>query len=122
MINIESAVNRLQSLFRAGDVDKLQAECFSPNAMICGEAAPAIANGEAAIRDVLDYVIKQTPNLTISATEIQELSDSVVTTWLQWSCPSEEGPIEFRSLTVWQKINDQWKVTSDMYGIGRFEA
>ncbi|MFY0676762.1 MAG: nuclear transport factor 2 family protein [Neptuniibacter sp.] len=122
MENIENAVNTLQSLFKAGDVDKLQTNCFAPDAMICGEGAPGIATGATVIRDVLIYVIEQTPNLTISATEIQEHSDTVVSTWLQWSNPSEEGPIEFRSLAVWKKIDGQWKIASDMYGIGRFEA
>ncbi|MBR9869335.1 MAG: nuclear transport factor 2 family protein [Oceanospirillales bacterium] len=120
MTSIENAVNNLQVLCRAGNVDKLQAECFTPQAMICGEGAPGIASGEATIREVLGYVLEATPNLSISITQAQEITPSVVSTWLQWSCPSDEGPIEFRSLAVWKKVDETWKIVSDMYGLGRF--
>lgn len=120
MTDIVKAVKNLEDLFKSGNVDRLQNECFSPEVMICGEGAPAIASGETSIREVLLYVLKETPNLSISIVESQKISDSVVATWLNWSSPSDKGLIEFRSLTVWVMHEGKWKILSDMFGIGRF--
>lgn len=120
MTDFVKAVKNLEDLFESGDVDRLQSECFSPDVMICGEGAPAIASGEASIREVLLYVMKETPNLSISVIESQPINESAVATWLQWSSPTEDGVIEFRSLTVWTKHEGKWKILSDMFGGGRF--
>jgi hypothetical protein len=120
MANIETAVNKLQTLFQARNIDTLQTECFASDVIICGEGAPSLASGKQTIREVLGRILEATPNLSISIFQIQELTPASVSTWLQWSCPSDKGPIEFRSLTIWAKVDDTWKIISDMYGLGRF--
>lgn len=121
-MEILKSVENLTLLCRDGDATKLQEAMFSEHVVICGEGSPDISFGKDVIKSALTGMLEVTPELSVSVYKVQQLTDDVVTTWLEWKSPTSEGEIEFRSLTVWQRDKDSWKIVSDMYGMGRFVA
>lgn len=120
MSDIITAVQKLEKLCQNGETGKLQAEIFSEDVILCGEGAPGIVHGEGPVRDTIAAILKITPKLSIRIHKSQIISQSVIATWLDWSSPSEEGLIKFRSLTIWKKVDNSWQIVSDMYGLGSF--
>jgi len=120
MQTIEQAVAQLQELLRAGDAAKVKANSFAEQVVLCGAGSPGFTRSvelEATLAAIIDY----TPELSISISHFQPVDDNCCITWLQWRSPTEQdGIAEFRSLTVWQRQQQSWKILSDMYGLGHF--
>lgn len=120
-MTIELAVEQLQAGCQAHDVEAVT-NLFTEDATVSGEGAPSLVEGHDQLRPVLGFMFEHTPKLTITIHQKTQVSAESVLTWLQWSSPSADGStVNFRSLTVWRKTTDGWKIVSDFYGQGVFE-
>ncbi|MBB5390175.1 MULTISPECIES: DUF4440 domain-containing protein [unclassified Herbaspirillum] len=123
-MNINLAIEKLQTLCRNGDAAKLHREMFSNDCSISGEGAQGITVGSDLL-PALTEMLKVTPKLSIRSVRTVELTENAAVTWLEWSSPSADGKgdtISFRSLTAWRKETDTWRIVADMYGFGLFSA
>lgn len=122
-MNIEQSVAKLQHLCRAGDPTALRSAIFTREAMICGEGAPDVVSGDGALLATLKAVVEMTPTLTIKVHASRQLNADSVLTWLQWTSPTPDNSetLAFRSMTVWIREDDEWKIAGDMYGMGYFD-
>lgn len=123
-MNIEKSVEKLQNLFRAGDVTAVRSGSFARNAALSGEGGPTVVSGEVGLLEALKSVIEMTPKLTIKIHASQQLNTETIQTWLQWTSPSPDNSetLAFRSLTVWVREDGDWKIAGDMYVMGSFDA
>lgn len=123
-MDLEQAIEKLQTLCRRGDAQAIREEMFADDAAVCGEGAETITSGSTALLDALTEMLKITPYLSIRAVRTTELVDGAAVTWLEWSSPSAEGTskelIVIRSQTAWRKRGDAWVIVADMYGMGSF--
>lgn len=123
-MNLNEAIEKLQTLCRAGDARVVFQEMFAEDAVVSGEGAPGITSGSALL-PILTEMLKTTPMLSIRAVSTTELGDGAAATWLEWTSPRADQPqetIAFRSLTAWRKRGAAWVIAADMYGLGTFEA
>lgn len=120
-MTIEIAVERLEAGFQVHDIEAV-INLFTEDATVSGEGAPGLLQGHDQLRPVLGFMFEHTPKLSIEIYQKTQISPESILTWLQWSSPSADGlTINFRSLTVWRKTADGWKIVSDFYGQGVFE-
>jgi len=124
-MNLNEAIERLQTLCRQGDARALHQEMFAADASVCGEGAPGITAG-ADLLPVLTEMLKITPQLSIRAVRTTQLAEGAAVTWLEWTSPTADGKpgetLAFRSLTAWRKQGPAWVIAADMYGMGTFGA
>lgn len=119
-MNLSSTVEALQTSCRNHDVEEILA-LFTEDATLCGEGAPGIVGGQAALREALVQMLQVTPELTIDIQQEVSVSSDSAVTWLHWHSPNQEQLIEFRSLTVWRNCGGSWKIVADMFGMGAFQ-
>lgn len=124
-MNLNDAIETLQTLCRNGDAQAVYEEMFAEEAAVSGEGAPGITVG-CDLVSALTEMLQVTPYLSIRAVRTTTLGDDSAVTWLEWSSPPAEGEpgetIKFRSLTAWRKRGDAWVIAADMYGLGAFDA
>jgi hypothetical protein len=124
-MNLNQAIERLQTLCRQGDARALQKEMFASDASLCGEGSPGITVG-ADLLPALTEMLKITPQLSIRSVRTVELSADAAVTWLEWTSPTADGKpgetITIRSLAAWKKQGAAWVIAADMYGMGGYSA
>jgi len=124
-MNLNDAIETLQTLCRNGDAQALHQEMFAEDAAVSGEGASGITVG-CDLLSALAEMLQVTPYLSIRAVRTTKLGDDSAVTWLEWSSPSADGEagetIKFRSLTAWRKRGEAWVIAADMYGLGAFDA
>lgn len=124
-MNLNQAIEKLQTLCRNGDARLLHEEMFAEDATVSGEGAPGITSGSE-LFPILTEMLQITPYLSIRAVRTIELGADAAVTWLEWSSPTANGlsgeTIAIRSLTAWRKRGTAWVIAADMYGLGAFTA
>jgi hypothetical protein len=124
-MNLNEAIERLQTLCRNGDANLLHREMFAEDAAVSGEGAPGITCGSALL-PILTEMLAITPYLSIRAVRTTAIGDDAAVTWLEWTSPTADGKpgetIAFRSMTVWRQRGTAWVIAADMYGLGAFTA
>lgn len=124
-MNLNDAIETLQTLCRNGDAQALYEEMFADDAAVSGEGTTSITVGCELVA-ALTEMLQVTPYLSIRAVRTTELGDGSAVTWLEWTSPPAGGEpgetIKFRSLTVWRKRGEAWVIAADMYALGAFDA
>ena len=121
-LNLNQAIEKLQTLCRQGDAAVLHREMFCADCSINGEGTPVITIG-GDLLPMLTDMLKITPHLSIRSVHTVAINEGAAITWLEWTSPPAGGAgdqIAMRSLTAWRKEQDGWRIAADMYGFGPF--
>lgn len=116
---IDSRMRRIEQLWQAGNTRAMADSLYTDDAIIAGEGLPQPVRGKARIKDLLDQLVKDARDVRLATGAMQELGKSASATWITWTVTPREGaPFVVRSLLIWKKGSDGWRIASDMFSMG----
>lgn len=118
---IRDKVTSLEQAWSRGDVDFVVTNVFSTEAVIQGEGQKTAIKTAADIRQVMNKLVGDSRSLKMTIHLLQPLGNQAAMTWVVWHVtPKAEGeaPFDVRSLFVWRKQANGWRIVADSYSFG----
>lgn len=121
--DLNGTLNSLAADWNTGSANAVAVDYYTEDAMIAGEQMPTPARGTAEIEPLVAYLISEFPKAELAVDSIIAESDEQVSTWVLWTLPGNDAsapPATVRSLFVWVRTDEGWKVKADMYSFGAY--
>jgi hypothetical protein len=64
--------------------------------------------------------MESSKSTTIDLNRFKQLTDNVAYTWVTWNVTPADAsaPFQMKSLFVWKKIGNDWRIVADMFANG----
>lgn len=87
---------------------------------ITGEGVPELYTGHQALVGLVGHLMETSKSTTIDLNRFKQLTDDVAYTWVTWNVtPADSSaPFQMKSLFVWKKIGNDWRIVADMFANG----
>lgn len=107
----EKAVN-------ADDASAWADAMYADDVVIVGEGSEEAVRGLDALMPILNDIVHGSESCTISMNDA-EINNGQAWSFATWSCtPATGDAYQVRALYVWEKQEEGWRVTAEMYGMG----
>lgn len=115
-------IDQLERLFNMDKVDAMIENIYAPEIIITGEGM-SLAKGTEAVRPVLTGMTEGARNAEITLEDIWTKPGSrIAFTPATWKVSPVDGSDAFavKSLFVWQKLANEWRMVLDIYAMGEY--
>lgn len=94
-------------------------ETYLPETEITGEQTPTLYTGTAQLTELIETLVKDSKSTDIALNRVTALDKDSAYSWVTWTVvPNEGEPFKMKSLFVWKKTPQGWRVVADMYASG----
>lgn len=118
---VKERVAILEKAWEKADVGTIVSQVWGSDAIIHGEGQPAVVNTPEGIKETIKHLTADTKKVKIDIYKFKELSNDSALTWVTWNVTpkdAKEKPFKVKSLFVWTKEKDGWRIRADMYSMG----
>lgn len=99
--------------------------CFTEDAIVAGEGSATVFRGSVELKLLIDELFKIAASVDFVVDAVDALSGDAALCWATWVCNAElaeEQRFQVRSLFVWRKQADRWRIHADSYSMGGMGA
>ncbi len=101
------------------DAAGIVAETYLSETEITGEQTPTLYTGTAQLTELVESLVKDSKSADIALNRVTALDKDSAYSWVTWTVvPNEGEPFKMKSLFVWKKTPQGWRVVADMYASG----
>jgi uncharacterized protein (TIGR02246 family) len=122
---VETAIRErlavLESAWEKGDAKFAASEVYGADALIHGEGQKELVQTPAAVLAVLEHLMADSRSVRLDVHSLRVLGPEAAHTWVNWQVqPKADGPEPFdvRTLLVWSRGDEGWRIRADMYVMG----
>lgn len=118
---IKDRITILEKAWEKSDVSTIVTQVWGSDAIIHGEGQPAVVNSPEGIKETIKHLTNDSKKVKIDIFKFKELSNNSALTWVTWNVTpkdAKEKPFKVRSLFIWTKDKDGWRIRADMYSMG----
>lgn len=114
---VYSKLELLAKLWKQKDVEGIFNLLYVGETEISGQGTTNLFTGKANLTGLLHELVNGSTSVNLSIFKSTELSSGLVLTWTNWkvSTHNENNNFTIKSLFLWKKIEDDWKIIADMY-------
>lgn len=117
---IRERLSTLEKAWEKSDVEVISTQVWGSDAVIHGEGQPAVVNTADGIKATIKHLLADTRKVRLDVHTIRRLGPDAALSWVTWHVTpkADDKPFEVRSLFVWTKSKDGWRIRADMYSMG----
>lgn len=118
---IRERLNALEQAWAKGDATYAGTQVFGSDAVIQGEGQKETIQSPAAVVEAMKHLMEGSNNIRLVVHSVRNLAPGVAHAWVTWKVTPKdaaEKPFEVRSLFVWTKGKEGWRIRADMYSMG----
>ncbi|WP_096701658.1 DUF4440 domain-containing protein [Magnetospirillum sp. 15-1] len=119
---LDGRLRDIERLWRDGDARAMASSLYTADAVIAGEGMPQAVQGTAGIEALLVTLVKDSGEVRLTSRATQSLGQGAALMWMTWLVTPRDAaqgsPFTMRSLMVWRKSAERWKIAADMYSVG----
>lgn len=110
----------LEQAWEKGDAQTIATQVWGGDAVIHGEGQQAVVNTPEGVKGIVDHLLADTRKVKLDVHTIRRLGPDAALSWVTWHVTpkAEDKPFEVRSLFVWSKGKEGWRIRADMYSMG----
>ena len=110
----------LEQAWEKGDAKTIATQVWGSDAVIHGEGQKAVVNTPEGIQGTIEHLLADTRKVKLDVHTIRRLGPDAALSWVtgQVTPKAEEKPFAVRSLFVWTRGKDGWRIRADMYSMG----
>lgn len=110
----------LEKAWEKGDAKTIATQVWGRDAVIHGEGQKALVNTPEGVLGTVEHLLADTRKVKLDVHSIRRLGPDAALSWVTWHVTpkAEDKPFEVRSLFVWTKGKDGWRIRADMYSMG----
>lgn len=110
----------LEKAWEKGDAKIITTQVWGSDAVIHGEGQKAVVNTPEGIHGTIEHLLADTRKVKLDVHSIRRLGPDAALSWVTWHVTpkAEDKPFEVRSLFVWTKGKEGWRIRADMYSMG----
>jgi len=118
---IRERLDALEKAWAKGDAAYAASQVFGTDAMIQGEGQKETIQTPAAVLDVMSHLMEGSKQIRLTVHSVRVLAPGVAHSWVTWHLTPKalaDKPFEVRSLFVWTKGKEGWRIRADSYSMG----
>ncbi|MDE2441347.1 MAG: nuclear transport factor 2 family protein [Betaproteobacteria bacterium] len=110
----------LEKAWGKGDAKTITTQVWGSDAVIHGEGQTAVVNTPEGVLETIEHLLADTRKVKLDVYTIRGLGPDAALSWVTWHVTpkTEEKPFEVRSLFVWTRGKEGWRIRADMYSMG----
>lgn len=110
----------LENAWEKGDAKTITTQVWGSDAVIHGEGQKAVVDTPEAVHGTIEHLLADTRKVKLAVHSIRRLGPDAALSWVTWQVTpkAEDKPFAVRSLFVWSKGKEGWRIRADMYSMG----
>lgn len=116
-IILNTKLETLQTLWKQKDVKGIFDHLYVDKTEISGQGTTDLYSGKNKLITLLENLVESSCDVNLHIFKSTELSKQLILTWVNWKVYTTDRNDYFtmKSLFLWQKIDQDWKIIADMY-------
>lgn len=116
-IILNTKLETLQTLWKQKDVKGIFDHLYVDKTEISGQGTTDLYSGKNKLITLLENLVESSCDVNLHIFKSTELSKELILTWVNWKVYTTDRNDYFtmKSLFLWQKIDQDWKIIADMY-------
>ncbi len=116
-IILNTKLETLQTLWKQKDVKGIFDHLYVDKTEISGQGTTDLYSGKNKLITLLENLVESSCDINLHIFKSTELSKQLILTWVNWKVYTTDRNDYFtmKSLFLWQKIDQDWKIIADMY-------
>lgn len=120
---LQERLDVLQQLWAASDASGIVAQLYTPHTQITGAGTEPLYSGIAPLTELVDALLAEPSQAHIRLDRVVPLARPAAFSWVTWQVQPDAGQaFKMKSLFVWQRTPDGWRIVADMYAEGEIPA
>lgn len=118
---IRERLDALEQAWAKGDATYAATRVFGRDAVIHGEGQKDVIQSPEAVLGVMQHLMEGSNQIRMKVHSVRVLAPTAAHSWVTWQVTPRaagEKPFEMRSLFVWTKGKEGWRIRADMYSVG----
>jgi hypothetical protein len=118
--NISAKLQHLAKTWADKSPEDIVKSMYVDETEITGEGVPELYTGHQALVGLVGHLMEISKSTTIDLNRFRQLTDDVAYTWVTWNVtPADSSaPFQMKSLFVWKKTGNDWRIVADMFANG----
>ncbi|WP_413044085.1 DUF4440 domain-containing protein [Pseudomonas sp. YJ42] len=109
----------VEARWEQNDAKGIVAEAYVPETEITGEQTEPLFTGTEALTSLVESLVADSTTATIRLDRVTPLGADSAYTWVTWDVQPNAGePFQMKSLFVWKRMPQGWRIVADMYASG----
>ncbi len=109
----------LEQCWLAADAPAIVEQLYTEQTQITGPGEAPVYQGTRQLTELVGALIAETVKATLRIDHVQPLAQDAAYSWVTWHVQPREGePFKMKSLFVWERTAEGWRLQADMYAEG----
>jgi hypothetical protein len=122
-VALRERLNVLETLWLEKNSNEIVHQLYTDETEITGAETDELYSGTGALRELVALLVADTCSAAIRIDRLRPLASDVVYTWVTWDLESKHGePFNMKSLFIWKRQDQGWRIVADMYAGGVIPA
>ncbi|MFJ4112301.1 DUF4440 domain-containing protein [Pseudomonas sp. NPDC089758] len=116
---LRERLDTLEKFWAAGDARSIVDQLYAANTQITGPGSDPVVQGTEQLTELVSSLVEGASAAKIRIDHTQPLGDSAAYTWVTWEVVPKDGDVfNMKSLFIWQRTFNEWRLIADMYAEG----